>query len=609
MSFKKIKLGRTKLLPYIFLIFFVFFATYIWDKIKIPFPDIDIIGIYSNNNHHPMNDILRYLIFILLPFLSWLIIFLILNKKKINKLNYNFRNLETIDNKSSLSLFLAFFLILIFLLLDFLSLDLPIQKLDLVHEGQQLSSAFRSYLDNSLWSKSHVIVGIFFETINAKIFWNVFNEVSIGSFRISILIYIFILKTLLVILVFKITNIIKLDVNLKPFFFLINAIIFINFLDYDSFTSNHISYREIPILFSLILIVDFFNNNKNKTFIIPILFFLSFPVLMWSLDRGIVYNIILISLLFFILIKKDYKNLIYSIIFIFTSWYIFFLILGDEFYFFLENSKNIITQMNYIHGIIHPEPFSDDLNSTRSTKTLILILINLVISIKLFFNSNFKISNNFKFLLFYISVVSLLTYLYALGRSDGPHIKETFAYPLIFQCLLLFNLVFVLIGKKTSKILYPKTSLIIFFVLIFIGTNFNYNLNNLKTLNNRIKNFTKLEDDNFLKKNELELIERISPILNKKDCIQLFSNDVALLYLLKKKSCSKFYFTWSIGTFENQKLIISELNQNEFIISGGPSYSWDLDIDDKLPILSNYIDENYELIDKINNYQILQKKN
>ena len=82
MSFKKIKLGRTKLLPYIFLIFFVFFATYIWDKIEIPFPDIDIIGIYSNNNHHAMNDILRYLIFILLPFLSWLIIFLILNKKK-----------------------------------------------------------------------------------------------------------------------------------------------------------------------------------------------------------------------------------------------------------------------------------------------------------------------------------------------------------------------------------------------------------------------------------------------------------------------------------------------------------------------------------------------
>jgi len=603
------KLKQTKLLPYIFLIFFVFFTTYIWDKIEISFPDIDIIGIYSKNNHNSLNDILRYLTFISLPVLSWLVTFLILNKKKINKFIYNFRNTEFIDDKANSYLYLSFFLIFFFLLLDFLSLNLPTQELDLVHEGQQLSSAFRSSLDNSLWSNSYVIVGIFFETINAKLSWNFFNDISIGGFRISILVYILILKILFLIFVFKITNILNLETNLKPIFFLINSFIFINFLDYDTFTSNHISYREIPILVSLILIVDFFNNNKNKIFVIPILFFLSFPVLMWSLDRGIVYNIILISLIFFILIKKDYKNLIYSIIFITTSWYISFLILGDEFYYFLENSKNIIFQMNYIHGIIHPQPFSDDLNSTRSTKTLILLIINFVISIKLFFNSNFKISNNFKFVLFYISLVSLMTYLYALGRSDGPHIKETFAYPLIFQALFLLNLFFILIGKSISNIFNKSKNLIIFLLLIFISLNFNYNLENLKTYNSRIKNFVKLDDKNFLKENELELIDKISSELNDKNCIQLFSNDVALLYLLRKKSCSKFYFTWSIGTFENQRKVISELNQNNLIISGGPSYGWDLDINEKLPILSEYINDNYELLIKVNNYQILQKKN
>ena len=159
------KLKQTKLLPYIFLIFFVFFTTYIWDKIEISFPDIDIIGIYSKNNHNSLNDILRYLTFISLPVLSWLVTFLILNKKKINKFIYNFKNTEFIDDKANSHLYLSFFLIFFFLLLDFLSLNLPTQELDLVHEGQQLSSAFRSSLDNSLWSNSYVIVGIFFETI------------------------------------------------------------------------------------------------------------------------------------------------------------------------------------------------------------------------------------------------------------------------------------------------------------------------------------------------------------------------------------------------------------------------------------------------------------
>ena len=61
--------------------------------------------------------------------------------------------------------------------------------------------------------------------------------------------------------------------------------------------------------------------------------------------------------------------------------------------------------------------------NNRATKTLILILINLVISIKLFFNSNKLISNNFKFILLFIVAASVLSYLYALGRSDGIHMK------------------------------------------------------------------------------------------------------------------------------------------------------------------------------------------
>ena len=77
------KLNQTKSLPYIFLIIFVFLLTYLWNKITIPFNEIDIIGVYSKNNHHSMNDVLRYLSFILVPFLSWLVTYFILKKKKI----------------------------------------------------------------------------------------------------------------------------------------------------------------------------------------------------------------------------------------------------------------------------------------------------------------------------------------------------------------------------------------------------------------------------------------------------------------------------------------------------------------------------------------------
>ena len=599
---------QLKLFPYIFLILSVLFSTFIWDKISIPFIDVGIVGIYSENKHHSMNDILRYLVFILLPLLSWLIPYTVMNKKKFHKIIFNFYNNEIVFKKFDYNLIYAFLIIVFFLVVDFLSLDFPIQKIDLVHEGQQLSSSYRSYLDNSLWSKSYVTVGIFFETLNAKIFWNIFNEISVGSFRFSILLYTLLTKILLIIFVFKVTNITNLDNHLKLIFFSICSIFFISFIDYNPSVSAYISYREIPIILSLILICDLFNHNKNRYFSIFVLSSLSLPVVIWSLDRGIIFNLILLSFILYKFIKKDYKDFILLLSFTSLSWFLFYIFFKNEFSFFISNSKNIISQMNYIHGIIHPTPFSDDSNSTRASKTLVLILINLIISIKLFFSSNKKFTNNLKFVFLYVSIVSFLSYSYALGRSDGPHIKQIFAYPLIFQFFFLSNLFLIILNKYLSKNIYKNNLLILFFVFLICSLNFNLNFNNLKSFNKRVKNFVNLKDTNFLEKNEIELVEKVSKMSKNIECIQLFSNDVALLYLLRKKSCSKFYFIWSVGTTANQNFLASELQKENLIISGGPNYYWDFPIDKKLPILDKYINNNYEVFQEVNKYRILKRK-
>ena len=69
--------------------------------------------------------------------------------------------------------------------------------------------------------------------------------------------------------------------------------------------------------------------------------------------------------------------------------------------------------MGYIHGLIHPEPFSNELNSSRATKTLISIIIILIISLNLFFKANKSFSIEFKTFLLFLSIVSFLSYIYA----------------------------------------------------------------------------------------------------------------------------------------------------------------------------------------------------
>ena len=286
----------------------------------------------------------------------------------------------------------------------------------------------------------------------------------------------------------------------------------------------------------------------------------------------------------------------------------FYLFLKGEFNQFVINTYTIYSEINYIHGIIHPAPFSDDPNSARATKTLISILICLIISIKLFFNSNKKFSNSFKFVLIYIAFIGFLTYLNALGRSDGPHIKSTFGYPLIFLTLFFFNLLLLYINNKYKNFYGHKNKL--FFLFVFVCFfNFDLNYNNISKYNERFDNYTNLPDYEFLENKEIELLNKLSPIVKKYECIQLFSNDAALLYLLKGKSCSKYYFTWSVGSKTNQKELVNYLNGNNMVIYGGDSFKWNMPLSKKLPYVNNYIFQNYILMFELNNYKVFKKKN
>ena len=102
--------------------------------------------------------------------------------------------------------------------------------------------------------------------------------------------------------------------------------------------------------------------------------FLSISTLLWGIDRGLVMNLILISFLIFLLIRKDLKSFIILLSSIFFWWLLFYFYLGSEFKHFIDNTFSIYKYVSYIHGIIHPTPFSDHPDSSRAAKTLLSII-------------------------------------------------------------------------------------------------------------------------------------------------------------------------------------------------------------------------------------------
>ena len=582
---------------YTLLIFLIIILSlYNWDLVSLTYEETTIIGEYFNNKYNHKNDLLRYLVFISLPLLSYILI------KSLN-FSHNYqvlknrildRDIKFINTNYLLDILTIFFLLLT--ILEFLSINFPINKIDTFHEGQQMSSAFKYSIDQSLWSGSYVTVGIFYETISSNLIWKFFDQLSIGSTRYLNLIYILILKLILVIIFYQITILSKLKDSLQLLFNFLLNLSGLQLINYTGGVDNFI-WREIFTLLTLLIFLQIFLKPNLKNYLVIFAGPISVLSIFWSVDRGIVCNLVLIVLFVYLLIKKDFKpflNLIFSII---ITWLLTYYYLGNEFQYFLENTLSILNEMNIIGGVIHPLPFSDDPNSARATKTLALISISIILSLELIYFQKIKIENKFIFVLILISLFSFLSYGYAIGRSDGPHIKSSFGFVQIFYSIIIlyFSLIYLEKLGFFSKILNQKKKIFLSIIILSI-LSFNFNIQNISKFSERLNKYTKLEDNFFLNDKQKSFIGNAKKIVENYECIQLFTNDVMLLYLLRKPSCSIFYFTITVGSRENQmrlnksmsntQIVISDTNKNEF----SPSY--------RLEYTDRYIQDNYENIYK-----------
>ena len=161
----------------------IFIASLLWPLINFSTTNSDIVGVYSQNNYNSLNDILRYLTFILIPVSTYLIWKSFFEKKNLKEFFLNFIIFDK-EIYTQKKIYFVQISIFIFLILEFFSLNFSINELDIYHEGQRLSSAFKSKLDGSLWSGSYVTVGIIFETLGTKFIWEIFDKESIGLMRI-----------------------------------------------------------------------------------------------------------------------------------------------------------------------------------------------------------------------------------------------------------------------------------------------------------------------------------------------------------------------------------------------------------------------------------------
>lgn len=598
------KFKKDKILLYISVIISFLLGSFFWGHINLKFIDPGIRGTYSDNQFNALNEILRYAIFIFFPISTYLICKFFSEKNYFDKIKFFFITKRENFSKKAIYLNIYFSIIIFIILLEFLSINFPNHLIDIYHEGQKLSSAYKSFLDGSLWSGSYITVGIFYETLSSKIIWYLFDHVSIGLTRFTEVFYILVLKVNLIVLAYLVTR----HTSLKPIpanlFFIINSIILVGLTDYNIASVDLITYREIPIIFLTILFL--MTSLLNGNFIV-LIFISSMSILsmFWGIDRGLVCNFLIILILINFFLQKDFKKFLNIFSFIVLFWISFYLFNKAEFFHFLENTILILKDFGYTYGIIHPIPFSDEMNSARATKTLFFIILSLTLSLSLIFTKKKYYSLQLKRIFLFLAIIGTVSYLYALVRSDGPHMKQIFGYQIIFFSFFIFNK---LLNKFSIKI-GPSMPAITIFAIIIISLFLNIiKPNNISSFKKRFINYLNKPDSYFLSKKDNLLINELKSYSYLDNCFDLFTYDASILYLMRKKSCTRYYFVNSLGSEINQKKYVEEIKtKTKYLIINGKTDDWD-PIQKKYAIVYDFILTNFDLY-KDGQYKIMKIKN
>ena len=606
---------KKNILIFLICVLSVAIGTLLWEYIN-DFYNLDkkILGdSYLENLHNPLNDTLRFLVFLIIPFFSLIAYFQFKEKvfyKNCKKLiYYRIQNKKDKNKKLEYVFYLLLLIIILeFFYLDFLKLDF---KVDIFHEGLWLSASQNSKFQNEFWLSSYIGRG-FFGNFHPFFLWKFLDIESIGSTRLLHVLFILFNKILLLLISKNISLIIDLKEEFKPIYFLLLSLILLSFTGYGD---PVFFVRSFLLLLFIYILLNFFSENKNKFIYSLVIGFFSSASMFWYIDIGIFINFLIFILLIFLILRLEFKNIFLIITSIFLGWVLIYNFFPtEEISAFWKNNFLIISTLEYVHGLIYPTPFlSKDARSTRALLIFLFTGLMIILSVR---DLNIK-NSNYLISIFFLYLTSIIFFRYGLSRSDSSHIRiaQGFVY------IPFFSMIFYLILK--NKIIsnffdsFKKINFFLTFALILLLTiSFfekryeNKSIFNVFKFKNSINKLIEIEDENYLSNDYKSFVKYYKALIKDEECVMIFTNEVALSYFLKKPTCSKYYLRYTATPEIIQKELMEDLKEKtpNFII-----YKSEIDIyqdtnKQRLYLVDNYIKRNYIAFEKYMHWKIYKIK-
>ena len=553
--------------------------------------------------------------------------YLLVNKKtykfNLNSNNY-FLYKKKKKPKSLLNYYFFFFIVIVFLEFFTINFNIYITKSDIFHDGAYLVPPLNYLNNNKLFNSTLYDYGIISHNIGliSKFFLGYY---TLGSIKFIQLLLTLTLKIFLIIILKIISEELILNNFLKKLFFIILAILTINMPDYyDSYSYFH--FRQVIYIFFIFILGSTLCSDENLNLKFFIIGNFSLISMLWWLDIGLYVNCLIILCLFYKIIHKEIKNIIFLILGITVPWIIFFLILPtDEIKEFITQVKFIYSDATqYLLGIEYRKPFSA--KSGRWTTALLLIYVTSLMLVNLNFSRKYYISYKTKIFVNLLFISGMLIFNSALMRSDSYHLKYSSGlYTLVFLIIIILflfqrleksikikNLIKLVNKKNLFKKVFFIFPIISLFIIIFFNNSYIYEfkkkIENIKSFKKNISNLIDANNNLYLDETTDSILKYYKEISKGDNCIQIFTDDTAFPFFLEKPSCTKYYFTSKIVKGYTEKDFIKQLKlaSPNIILYRSPNqlllnYS-------NMPEAESFINKEYSFFKNYKNFVFYKKK-
>ena len=106
------------------------------------------------------------------------------------------------------------------------------------------------------------------------------------------------------------------------------------------------------------------------------------------------------------------------------------------------------------------------------------------------------------------------------------------------------------------------------------------------------------------------MIASIENELRNEECIQIFTIDLIVPYLIKKPTCTKFFSSWIVSGYNTEKKYIKKLKEKKvkYVLYSSP-YAAPLDgvkAETRLKYVNEFLTKNYIKVYDSNGYSLLK---